>query len=366
MVRLLHLADVHLDRAFGGQAFTGCDGARRRGLLRKALEWAVDLALERKPDAVTIGGDLFELEHVTSDTVAFILRQLDRLPCPVLVAPGNHDYASPASPYRTVQWPDRVKLALEPRLRPTEVGGAVIWSLGYIGNEIDPLVLAGFKVPAGDPRPQILLLHGVDLTTVNPDWRWGGLGLRPQEISDMGFDHALLGHIHAGNVGERMSSPGSPVPLDPSETAGVHGALWVEAEGRQGTVDAVAAGLCRFDTVSLDVTDTADSSDLENRLHQEVAATADSTALVTCRLWGRRRPGLPIDSETLAAGVQDVAMGVRVVDATAPEIDLTDLAREPNARGRAIAQLLSDGSAPALWAAHLVVEAFEGDVRLPV
>jgi hypothetical protein len=54
-----------------------------------------------------------------------------------------------------------------------------------------------------------------------------------------------------------------------------------------------------------------------------------------------------------------------VVDATAPEADLGDLAREPNARGQAIARLLADGTAPALWAAHLVVDAFEDDLEVP-
>src|SRR4030088_1467584 len=58
MLRLLHFADLHLDRAFGGQSYVGCDGSQRRTLLRAALQWAVDLALEREADAVTIAGDL--------------------------------------------------------------------------------------------------------------------------------------------------------------------------------------------------------------------------------------------------------------------------------------------------------------------
>ena len=112
-MRLLHLADLHLDRAFGGAGFTGCDSGRRRALLRQALEWAIDEAIEGKADAFTIGGDLFELEHVTGDTAAFVIRQLERLECPVLIAAGNHDYANPASPYRTHAWPANVTMALE-------------------------------------------------------------------------------------------------------------------------------------------------------------------------------------------------------------------------------------------------------------
>jgi DNA repair exonuclease SbcCD nuclease subunit len=365
MLRLLHFADLHLDRAFGGQSYVGCDGAQRRTLLRTALQWAVDLALEREADAVTIGGDLFELEHVTSDSAAYVSRQLGRLKCPVLVAAGNHDYSSPASPYRTTEWPANVTLALEPRPTRLDLGEVVLWAVGYAGREMDPAVLRTFDIPADDLQRHILVLHGVDLSTVSPDLRWGGLGLRADKVREIGFQHVLLGHIHQGQVGELMSWPGSPVPLDAGEAAGGHGALWVEVDDDGLRVEAVPADLLGYDTASVDVTDVSDSTQLENQLRKALEPLQAADKLVTCRLWGRRRRGLTIDPMVLAASIQDLARGVRVIDATAPEIDLEDLAREPNARGQAVARLLADGSAPALWAANLIVEAFEGDLVIP-
>jgi hypothetical protein len=55
-----------------------------------------------------------------------------------------------------------------------------------------------------------------------------------------------------------------------------------------------------------------------------------------------------------------------VIDATAPELDLSQLAAEPNARGKAISRLLDDGSETAMKAARLIVESFEGEIKVPV
>jgi len=366
MVRVLHVADLHLDRAFRGQSFTGCDGVRRRGLLRAALEWAVDEAIAREADLLTIGGDLFEAEHVTADTIAFVGRQLARLPGKALVISGNHDPAGPASPYRTATWPDNVTLSLEPRPAPLEVGEAVFWSLGYTGPEIDEGVLRGFQLPGRGERPNILVAHAVDLDRVSPEWRWGGLGLHASEVGRLGFDHALLGHIHAGQVGDLLSWPGSPVPLDPGEVNGNHGALWLEASRDRVTVAPVPASFCRFDVLSVDVTEISDSSELEDRVRRELVALSEPTSLATVRLVGRRRAGLGFEVAALADAVKDPVLGVQVLDETGPATDLAALAAEPNARGQAVARLLRVGSPEARLAAELLAEAFEGELRLPV
>jgi DNA repair exonuclease SbcCD nuclease subunit len=335
-------------------------------MLRTALHWAVDLALRRDAQAVTIGGDLFELEHVTSDTTAYLGRELGRLKCPVVIASGNHDYSSPSSPYRTTSWPPNVVLALEPRPTMVDLGEVVIWAAGHVGREIDPGVLRSLAVPRGEGKQNLLVVHGVDLSSVSPDLHWGGLGLSADEVRGAGFDHVLLGHIHQGQVGELMSWPGSPVPLDAGEAGGNHGALWVEVDEHGVRVEPIPAALLGYETVSIDVSEVTDSTQLESQLRHTTEQLQAPDSLVTCRLWGRRGRALNIDTASLAASVQELARGVRIVDATAPEVDLEDLAREPNARGKAIARLLASGTAPALWAAHLVVDAFEDDVVVPV
>ena len=364
-MRLLHLADLHLDRAFGGLAFAGCDGARRRGLLRGALEWAVDLAEAEKADGMVIAGDLFELEHVTADTIAFVSRQLGRLHCPVVICSGNHDPATAASPYRVAQWPPNVVLALEARPTVVDLREAVIVGLGYTGKDLPSSVLDRLPPRGDETRPRLLLVHGVDLDAAGPAFRWGGLGLRAADLDRLGFDHALMGHVHAGVSGERLSWPGTPVPLDPSEVTGLHGAMWVEVEGSKVTTRPVPAGLAHFQTVPVDVTEVADSSALSASVGAAVALLEATQALVTVRLFGRRQRTLSVDLEALSAQWCDAVLGLNLVDATAPEVDLAELAREPTARGAAIARLLEAGTEDSRWAAQLVAESFDGPVRVP-
>jgi len=364
-MRLLHLADLHLDRAFGGLAFAGCDGTRRRGLLRSSLEWAVDLAESEHADAMVIVGDLFELEHVTADTIAFITRQLGRLACPVLVTSGNHDPASGASPYRVARWPANVLLAIEPRPTVVDLGEAVLVGIGYTGKDLASSVLDRLPARGDDPRPRLLVVHGVDLDTAPPEFRWGGLGLRASDLDRLGFDHALMGHIHAGAAGSRLSWPGTPVPLDPSEVAGLHGALWVEVGGSGVVTRPVATNLAHFQTVPVDVSEVADSSALSASVGASVALLEARQALVTVRLEGRRQPSLAIDAAALASQWCEAVLGLTVVDATVPEVDLAQLAAEPTARGAAIARLLEKDSDEARLAAQLVAESFDGPVRVP-
>jgi exonuclease SbcD len=364
-MRLLHIADLHLDRAFGGLAFTGCDGSRRRELLRKSLEWAVDTAEAGKADALTIGGDLFELEHVTADTVAFITRQLGRLSCPVVIASGNHDFSAAASPYRVAVWPANVILCLDPKPATVDLGEAVLIGLGYTGKDMGRSVLDRIPSRGDDPRARLLLVHGVDLDSAGDEFKWGGLSLRHGDLERTGIDHALLGHVHAGEVGDRSSWPGSPVPLDPGETRGLHGAVWVDVTANRVTATPLKSNLARFENVGIDVSELSDSSELSAAVGASLEPLLDTPSLVICRLFGRKSKSLDLKADALAGAWSDSVMGLTIMDATTEEIDLQELAAEPTARGAALARLLEDGSAQAMLAARLVAESFEGDLRIP-
>src|SRR3989304_2367904 len=53
MVRILHFADLHLDRSFAGLSVAPSEAAKRREELRTALRRIIDLALELNVDAPT-------------------------------------------------------------------------------------------------------------------------------------------------------------------------------------------------------------------------------------------------------------------------------------------------------------------------
>ena len=65
-MRIAHLADVHLDRPF--VALPAAAAETRRDELFDAFGRCLTLARERGADLITIGGDLWEEEHVRADT----------------------------------------------------------------------------------------------------------------------------------------------------------------------------------------------------------------------------------------------------------------------------------------------------------
>ena len=92
MVRILHLADIHL-----GAAFTalGEHATERRRDLQNALSRAVDYALDARHHihAVVIAGDLFDTATPPNALVDDALQEIGRLAQAGLPpsSPGNHD-----------------------------------------------------------------------------------------------------------------------------------------------------------------------------------------------------------------------------------------------------------------------------------
>ncbi|HZU76947.1 MAG TPA: metallophosphoesterase, partial [Dehalococcoidia bacterium] len=94
--RLLHLADLHLDRTFAALGCVPEVARRRRFGLREALRAAGREAVARRCDAVTIGGDLYEHERAGVDTERFLIETFASWrPVRVFITPGNHDAFMP-------------------------------------------------------------------------------------------------------------------------------------------------------------------------------------------------------------------------------------------------------------------------------
>lgn len=91
MIRLLHLADLHLGRPF---QMLGEKGAAQRRALEAALTRAVDLAIAERIHLVLIAGDLFDSAKPSAaalDLVGRELRRLEDARIRAAVVAGNHD-----------------------------------------------------------------------------------------------------------------------------------------------------------------------------------------------------------------------------------------------------------------------------------
>src|SRR2546422_5312826 len=106
-LKLLHVADVHLGKAF---QMLGAQGAAQRRTLEDTFVRAVDLAVAQQVHVVLIGGDLFDSPGPSATLVELAERQLRRLDDRgiwVAMVAGNHDVA----PDGFVGWSNRLREA---------------------------------------------------------------------------------------------------------------------------------------------------------------------------------------------------------------------------------------------------------------
>lgn len=218
-LKLAVVADVHLDQAF---AWAGPDvGRRLRQAIRDALRAAVNAAAEAGVDAFCVAGDLYEDDRYATDTPEFLRGLFAGIsPTPVLLAPGNHDFAGPASPYRTVGWTPNVHVFGEPELSAYRlVDGVTVWGAGHDRPAHTPGFFdAGFRVSGSGVH--VALFHGAERAWLS----FQGRDKQPhapfeeRQIASAGLAHAFAGHYHQPRDSALLTYPGNLERLTFGET----------------------------------------------------------------------------------------------------------------------------------------------------
>ena len=190
MIRFLHGADFHLDSAFASQP-AGQAAARRRES-RELLFRLAEYVNGHGIDLVLLAGDLFDSASPFRETGEQLAAALGRMEARVLIAPGNHDWCAPGSPWETVAWPENVWVFRENVLTAAELPelGLVVHGAAFTGPEQGTSLLAGFTAPE-DGRRHIGLLHG-ELDGAEDRYD----PIRREEVSASGLDYLALGHVH--------------------------------------------------------------------------------------------------------------------------------------------------------------------------
>ena len=110
MAKVLHAADFHLDSAF--RALPEEQARLRRQESRELPGRLVDWANDHGARLMLLAGDLFDSDQLYSQTAQMLAQALSRFRGTVVIAPGNHDWLSAASPYRQPIWPENVRIFL--------------------------------------------------------------------------------------------------------------------------------------------------------------------------------------------------------------------------------------------------------------
>ena len=190
MIRFLHAADFHLDSAFG--ALPARQAAERRRESRELLFRLADYVNGHGIGLVLLAGDLFDSASPFRETGEQLSAALGRMEARVFIAPGNHDWYGPGSPWETVDWPENVHVFRENTLTAAEVPewNLVIHGAAFTGPEQPESLLAGFAAPA-DGKVHIGLLHG-ELERAEDRYD----PLRREEVAASGLAYLALGHVH--------------------------------------------------------------------------------------------------------------------------------------------------------------------------
>jgi exonuclease SbcD len=338
--RILHCADLHLDRAFVERDLARSASARRQAL-RDAFLRIVERA--RTCDALVIAGDLYEHEHVSGDTANMLVHAFEQLECRVLLLPGNHDPHLPGSVYERTQWPANVHVFRRSELEAVELAGdLVLWGIAYTGRELDPAMARAFRAPR-DGRRHLLVLHAA----VSPAFASADIGhcpLTPEEVERTGADSVLLGHFHRGVIEGVACYPGSPEPL----TAGERGAhavqiLELDETGIHRALEPIAR--LSFEELEVDVSGAASATELEARLDVEIAPRREPGRTLTVTIVGEVDPVCEVRTAELALRLGGSLAALALRDETQPAIDLEALAEQPTVEGRFAQRMLASAMA---------------------
>ena len=189
-MKILHIADFHLDSAFSGFDKESAD--KRRAELRDCFVRAMKIAKEREVKLILIPGDLFDTPFCTSETRRVVFNAITEVGCPVVIAPGNHDYHNKNGTYADKSLPDNIFVFNSNELGRfdfDELGVSVI-GYGFTSDRYEINPLAG-EIPLSSHNINIYCAHtelGASFSKYAPTSANG--------IARHGFAYAALGHVH--------------------------------------------------------------------------------------------------------------------------------------------------------------------------
>ena len=293
-MKFVLFGDMHLDSAFAWLGAKPAAARARRKALRETFLKLTRLAAEENADALFCSGDLYEQDRVTPDTGEFLKRAFaDLSPMRVFISPGNHDYLSPGSIYRSTQWSDNVHIfegdfmegmvELEP--------GFLLWGTAHKVPANTPNFFARFRVPSGSDT-HVALAHASEA-----GWLQEASGQQPHavfsaaDIQQAGFAHAFLGHIHTPRDQTLYTYPGNPEPLTFGET-GERGAVVVSfSDELQIDRQRRVLSSTNVEVLSVDLTGCATQHDVQEAV---TAQLQGRSGYLQVRLAGEVEPSVDI------------------------------------------------------------------------
>ncbi len=300
-MKILHSADLHLDSPITGRSAEITQYLRQQ--LLQLPEKIAQLCKKENCDLLLLSGDVFD-GVCSAESVRALKLALEEAAVPVFIAPGNHDFCSPTSPWLTEIWPENVHIFTHPVIESVSLPelDCRVYGAGFIGMDCEAL-LEGFRAE-GEERYHIAVLHG-DPTQINSPY----CPITQAQVTDSALDYLALGHIHKGGsfrAGSTLCAwPGCPMGRGFDEL-GEKGVILVSLEDST-SAEFVPLDTPRFLDLTAEVlTDPADTlasvlPAAGNKNFYRITLTGECDELDTARLAAQfsRFPYLEIRNHTV-------------------------------------------------------------------
>lgn len=273
---LLHAADLHLDAPF--ESLSPEAAARRRQGQRDLFQRLCEIAEARGAGAVLLCGDIFDSARAEEETLRVVEAALAALPCPVLIAPGNHDPYAPGSVWEALRLPEQGYIFKDQEISSIAFPGVPVrfWGAAF-HSAACPALLSQFEAPEKSAELfDVMAIHG-DTGSADSPYH----PIRRPDIEASGMDYIALGHIHARSplmqAGRTyFAYPGCAEGRGYDEL-GEKGALFVTLSQEGVSSEFIPLGGLRYEILTVDIS----GGKPEEILEQEIKALP---AGLCCRL----------------------------------------------------------------------------------
>lgn len=340
MVKIMHIADVHLDRKTEG--LSPEKSALRRAEYKETFEKAINLAKEEDVKIILIAGDLFDSALTADSTVDFVRKTLVKIPeIYVFISPGNHDpIASGIYSRLGENLSENVKI-FGTSLECVELDALNVRVIGagFDGEYQENCLLSGFSAP-DDGKINLVCIHG-DLKSgseYNP--------LLQSDISGTNADYIALGHTHAysGILTSGKTHYAYSGALEPHgfDETGEKGVLIGNIDKQKADLKFVPLEKRRFNVCEIDVSDCEIFEDVIGKIREKLTRASDFYKIV---LTGGKKAEIKLDKAVLNSFFEDSVFYIKFSDETKSLLDIDALCEEYTLKGIFAKRIkeLSDG-----------------------
>lgn len=363
MIRIFHTGDLHLDSAFCRFSHTEQERARerQRRVFRKMMRYVG----EHRYDLLLISGDLFDKGNVSPETEECVIAELSALPCPTVIAPGNHDPYTAVSLYSDGRLPEKVTVFNSSEMQVLSLDTPPVQVCGYafMSESLSPSPLIGFEPPAFD---------GISLLCAHTELGALSSGYAPATLTDIercGFDYAALGHVHncpdVFRLGKSTAAYCGFADSRGFDEEGSGGALSVTVDDDGNiSVEKLCFGESVYAHDTLDISNISNNSELVRRVEEYLSSyeNKENTAL-KLSLVGETEPEFEPDMISVRELLSKSFVYSEAENKTLPRIDTEDLELDYTLRGEVFRVLRSELDSNDKETAELAAEALKAALR---